>query len=142
MIRKYREEDSEQVIGIWLRGSFIAHNFIPKEYWESKADNMKNIYLPSSNTYVYIDEEEKVLGFISMVDNYIAAIFVDPKHQGKGIGCELMAYASTMHQTLTLRVYKDNHRSVEFYKKQGFAVVEEMTEEGTGHREYVMSKEV
>lgn len=139
MIRKYAKQDLDAIINIWLEASIIAHNFIPKKYWERKMNEMRDVYIPSSNTYVYVDESKgEVSGFISLVDNYIAALFISPPLQGKGMGKQLVDYVKQLHKTLILGVYVENYNSVIFYKKQGFVIEEEKTEENTGHSEYVM----
>lgn len=138
MIEEYKEDYLEDILQIWLDASILAHDFMPANYWISKLGDMKNIYIPASETYVYLDESLKVLGFISLIENFIAAIFVSPTQQGKGIGTELMSYIKTTHQSLELRVYKANDKSVQFYKKQGFIVIEEKIEDHTVHKELVM----
>jgi len=141
MIRNYNESDLDldAIIRIWLEASIIAHNFIPQAYWERKVCEMRDIYIPSSNTYVYVDDSKnEVIGFISLVDNYIAALFVSPEHQGKSIGSQLMHHAKQLHKTLTLGVYTENLNSVAFYKKHEFVIDNEKIEENTGKSEYVM----
>ncbi|MFV0272387.1 MAG: N-acetyltransferase [Macellibacteroides fermentans] len=139
MIRKYNESDLDAIIRIWLEASIIAHNFIPQAYWERKVCEMRDIYIPSSNTYVYVDDSKnEVIGFISLVDNYIAALFVSPEHQGKSIGSQLMNHVKQLHETLTLGVYTENLNSVAFYKKHEFVIDYEKIEENTGKSEYVM----
>lgn len=137
MIRPYHANDSEQVIDIWLTASIIAHDFIPASYWESKVADMRDIYIPSSNTQVY-EENGEILGFISLVDSYLAAIFVLPTTQGKGIGKQLIAWAKENYSSLQLSVYVDNANAVAFYKKQGFAIVESRIDEETNKEEFVM----
>lgn len=139
MIEKYKEEYLNEILRIWLDASVLAHYFVPASYWEGKMGDMKNIYIPASETYVYLDEKSNVVGFISLVNNFIAAIFVCPRQQGKGIGSELINYAKKIHSDLELAVYKENDSSVQFYKKQGFTVAEEKVEEGTGHIELIMT---
>lgn len=136
MIRNFEQQDLDQVVRIWLEGSLIAHNFIPEDYWKGKSEEMREIYLPSSKTFVY--ENAELLGFISMKDNYIAALFVDPKEQGKGIGKQILNFVKCLYPSLELNVYAENLNSVEFYKKQGFVILEENIEEDTGHKEYKM----
>ena len=139
MIRDYQEKDLDIVVDIWLEASIIAHSFIPKNYWEEKRKDMRDVYIPSAKTYVYEDDDSgNVLGFVSLVDNYIAALFVSPAYQGKGIGTKLINYVKQSHNCLILGVYVENNDSVLFYKKQGFTILEEKTEEHTGHKEYVM----
>ncbi len=137
MIRKYKESDLEGVIKIWLDASIKAHDFVDSSFWKDRADDMRNNYIPNSETWVYQDDNE-VVAFFSLVENTLAAIFVKPGLQGKGIGQLLMAEAKSLRKSLSLTVYADNARSVEFYRRQGFDVKEERTDPHTGHKEVVM----
>ena len=137
MIREFRQPDMGQVIRIWLEASIQAHDFIDREFWESKAKDMRNIYIPSAETYVF-EQKSIVRGFISLSNDTLAAIFVSPDSQGKGIGTQLMRKAKGIRDSLTLTVYKDNVKSMEFYRRSGFRVEEERIDQHTGHRELVM----
>ena len=35
MIRKFRNEDLEQIMQLWLQSNIQAHGFIEKAYWKS-----------------------------------------------------------------------------------------------------------
>ena len=103
MIRHFQQQDEAAVIQIWLA---IAHSFIPRSYWESKIPDMRNKYLPQSQTLIHEDEHtNEVTGFISLINNYIAALFVPPDRQGQGIGQTLMAHVKQQHPELELNVY-------------------------------------
>lgn len=138
MIRQYQGHDIEAVLDIWLRASVEAHDFMAASFWESQLDSMRNLYIPASETWVY-DEGGEVLGFYSLCDNHLAAIFVDPHAQGRGIGKQLIAHAKSRRATLTLSVYQENRASCAFYLAQGFRIVSEQTEQHTGRMEYSMS---
>lgn len=138
MIRKYNENDMDSVLEIWLSASVQAHDFISPEFWESQVENMRNIYIPASETYVY-EVESKVVGFYALYENSLAAIFVSPELPGKGIGKQLLSHAKTQRAELSLAVYKENQASYQFYLSQGFKVLSEQLDEHTGHPEYTMS---
>lgn len=139
MIREFKKEDEDAIISIWLQASEEAHGFIDASYWREKVEEMRSIYLPSSKTFVYRDPQTLELrGFISLIENYIAAVFVRPDRQGKGIGKQLLDFAKDLYENLDLRVYSENLRSVRFYKNQGFEPLSEEIDENTGHPETVM----
>ncbi len=48
MIRPFRPDDLEPVLAIWLAASLRAHDFIAPEFWASKLDDMRDIYLPAA----------------------------------------------------------------------------------------------
>ncbi len=138
MIRKFKLSDMGQVISIWLEASIKAHDFVDSDFWESKVKDMKEIYIPSAENYVY-ENEETIKGFISLFDDTLAAIFVSPSFQGTGVGQQLMEEAKNVRSQLNLIVYKENHRSIEFYKRCGFEIEQEQIDEHTGHPEIVMT---
>jgi putative acetyltransferase len=137
MIREFQAQDIDAVLAIWLQASCEAHDFIEPAFWQSKVDDMRNIYLPASEVYVY-EHEEDVVGFVALYQQQIAALFVTPGLQGQGIGRQLLDCAKQKRQQLTLSVYKDNQSAYQFYLAQGFEQVSEQAEPHTGCSEYVM----
>ncbi|MBB1315633.1 MULTISPECIES: N-acetyltransferase [Aliivibrio] len=141
MIRKYNATDINQVLSIWLNASIKAHDFVAEEFWQSQCENMRNIYIPASETYV-CEKDNAVIGFYSLYENHLAAIFVSPEHQGNGIGQQLMTHAKQQRNALSLSVYKQNEASYQFYLKQGFSVKSEQADEHTGCMAYSMTFDV
>ena len=137
MIRGYLETDIDQILSIWLDASIKAHNFIEKEFWVSKVNDMREIYLPGSEIFVF-EEDEVIKGFVALCGETLAAIFVSPNEQGKGIGKQLVDKSKEVRRKLDLTVYKENSDSIEFYKKYGFKKIKEQIDGHTGHVEIVM----
>lgn len=137
MIRKFQHSDIDQVISIWLQASIKAHAFVDSEFWKSKVKDMREKYIPSGETYVY-EKEGIIKGFISLYNDTLAAIFVSPDYQGTGIGMQLMRKAKDVRSNLNLTVFKENTKSIEFYKKCGFKIGQEQIDKHTGHPELVM----
>lgn len=137
MIRRFQQSDMDRVLQIRLAASIQSHNFVPQALWESKVCDMRDIYLPASETYVY-DAGGVVQGFVSLCGDTLAAIFVSFDAQGSGIFKQLMAYAKTIRTRLNLTVYKQNRKSVTFYAKCGFHI-EKQLDGQTGHSELVMT---
>lgn len=127
----------DDVLDLWLKTSFEAHNFIEKRFWESKIDDMRTIYIPSSDTHVFSDNGV-IKGFFSLYRNTLAALFVAHTYQGNGIGQKLVQKAKSMRNKLDLTVYKENAKSVRFYRKSGFTVIGERIDIHTGHIELLM----
>ena len=139
MIRKFRQEDEDAIIRVWLEVSSVGHHFIPLAYWENLVKDVRDIYLPQNETYVYTDDTTgNIAGFLTLSEDYIAGIFVAPDYHGQGIGQALMAHAKKLRTKLELKVYLENTRAFSFYLRQGFKISREQTDEDTGHKEYVM----
>ena len=136
MIREFIQTDIDNVMKIWLTENIKAHDFIPKEYWEKNFEYVKKV-LPNAEIYVYL-EDEKIVGFIGLNDNYIEGIFIDSKYQYKGIGTALLNKAKKLKDKLTLSAYKKNRKAIQFYLKNGFENVEENIDEVNKEIEYIM----
>ncbi|MFS0869039.1 N-acetyltransferase [Paenibacillus xylanilyticus] len=136
-IELHKQNDTETLINIWYTGSIQAHDFINQEYWLSQKDAMKNKYFPMAETYV-IYNQAKIAGFVSMVENYLAALFIDTAYQRSGYGKELLDFIKTHKTKITLKVYKENTSATRFYEKNGFKIVETLVDEHTDHEEYLM----
>ncbi|ATG74087.1 GCN5 family acetyltransferase [Zobellella denitrificans] len=138
MIRKNQPQDTEAVLNIWLAASIKAHDFISSEFWLSQLENMRRLYLPASEVYVY-EQDGDVVGFYALKGSVLAAIFVDPAHQGRGIGKALLQHARAQRKALSLTVYKANQASCAFYLKHGFSIEGEQQDPHTGHPELLMT---
>lgn len=120
MIRKFKEEDTTNIMTIWVKGNFKAHDFIEKDYWLENFNKVKNEYLLQSQTYVYTEENE-IKGFISLLKNeYIGALFIKQDSLRKGIGRKLLNYCKERYDYLTLEVYEKNVNAILFYVAMSF----------------------
>lgn len=138
MIRKLDNKDVNRIMEIWLESTIKAHSFIEKEYWQSNYNTVKYVYIPIAETYVY-EENDVIKGFISIIDKeFIGALFVDNDYQGLGVGSKLINFVLNKYDTLSLAVYKENFKSVRFYKKMGFEILSEEINEDSKHPEYIM----
>lgn len=132
-------ENINKIMDIWLTATISAHPFISKEFWLKNYDVVKDVYIPMSQTYVF-SEHGVITGFISILnDEFIGALFVGIYDQGKGIGRSLLTYVTERYKELSLAVYKENEKAVEFYKHMGFVIERTQENEETGEVEYVMS---
>ena len=117
MIRQLQNKDIDKIMGIWLESTIYAHKFISKEYWNENYNIVKDVYIPMSKTFIYEDNDD-IRGFISIINNdFIGALFVEKNYQSQGIGKSLIDYAKNLYDNLSLAVYKENEKALEFYKK-------------------------
>lgn len=136
MIRKFKIKDLERVMEIWLESNIDAHSFIDKKYWEDNYEMVKEI-LPSAEIYLY-EENKNILGFVGLMENYIAGIFVEKNFHSQGIGRKLLDCCKSLKRELTLSVYEKNQKAYSFYIREGFQVVEKKIDENTNEIELVM----
>ena len=137
MIRMFDACNLDQVMELWLNGNIEAHDFIPRNYWESNAPMVREQLL-QAEIYVY-ETDGKILGFVGLQGDYLAGIFVDRHARSMGIGGQLIHYVQKIRRTLTLNVYRKNQRAMEFYLREGFSVLSEDIDEATGETDIVLS---
>ena len=138
MIRKFRDEDTTNVMTIWTKGNFEAHNFIDKDYWLLNYNKVKNEYLRKAETYVYVENNE-IKGFISLLNNeYIGALFVRKEYKKKGVGRKLVNFVKNKYEKLVLKVYEKNINAILFYVSLGFVNQKIQIDKETNEKEYIM----
>ncbi|MGY3893382.1 N-acetyltransferase [Aeromonas enterica] len=136
-IRPFTPADTEAVLAIWLEASLQAHHFIEPAYWHANLTPMRERYLPAADSYV-LWQDGTALGFYSLYEETLAAIFVTPAQQGRGYGKALLEHAKQQLPTLRLQVYQQNLAACHFYRVQGFQVAAEGVDPHTGCAEWVM----
>ena len=139
MIRGYQQQDEDDVIDVWYRASIIAHDFIAEDFWEEERENIRTVYLPMAETWVY-EENGHPVGFISLLGSLVGGLFVAPEFQGIGIGRHLIAHAVSLRGELTVDVFKKNLRACSFYESCGFVPESESLHEATGCVNITMRK--
>ncbi len=137
MIREFKTKDLDDVMKIWLDTNTNAHDFIQKNYWQDNYDEVRRI-MPEAEIFIY-ENNQTIQGFIGLMDDYIAGIFIDSGCQSQGIGKALLDHAKKVHSNLSLQVYKNNEGAVRFYVREGFSLVKEQMDENTGEIELVMA---
>lgn len=136
-IRIAKEEELDRLVDIWLEGSLKAHDFIDAAHWQENREAMRGLYLPLSNNFVVLEKGE-IIGFLSLMGDYIAALFVLPDYQRKGYGKLLLDFAKGMNTRLQLKVYKKNKAACAFYEKHDFHLINRTVDEATGEEEWVL----
>lgn len=131
MIRKYRDQDLDDLLTVWAAASEIAHPFLTQEFLDLERENIPNLYLPNAETWVF-DDQGRVVGFVALLGNEVGAIFVHPDQQRRGVGRQLMDKAKELRGELVVEVFKANSIGRAFYAKCGFETVAEKVHEQTG----------
>ncbi len=117
---------------IWHKTNIQAHNFLPAAYWTGHYGAVQAA-LPQAEVYVAEDPETgEIRGFIGLIGDYVAGLFVAAGAQSKGLGKGLLDEAKARHPALLLSVYAKNRRAIRFYRREGFAVQAEGREPETG----------
>ena len=124
-------------MALWLNTNIQAHGFIPREYWISNFDMVRDV-LPNAQVYVY-EDQEGIQGFVGLDhDGNIEGIFVSEGMQSKGIGKALLDTSKRLYPVLSLNVYINNQRAIDFYLREGFVVKNKQIDKNTAEMEYSM----
>lgn len=136
MIRKKKEADIPAAMEIWFDTNIKAHNFISSEYWKK---NYAAVGQMMQDAEIYVCEKHgKIQGFVGLMDNYVAGIFVKEEYQSEGIGKALLDFVKERKEELVLHVYEKNARAIKFYLREGFVKTKAQIEEENQEREYEM----
>jgi ribosomal protein S18 acetylase RimI-like enzyme len=137
MIRNFTKDDVEEIMKIWLDTNILTHNYIDANYYIDNFDAVKEMMF---NADIFVYQENGIInGFIGLINDYIAGIFVLNQCQSKGIGKKLLNHTKEKYDKLSLHVYKKNSRALNFYLREGFSILEEKTDENTGEIELIMN---
>ncbi len=131
MIRRYKESDLEAVMDTWLKASRIAHEFMEDDFFLSESELIRHKYIAMVETWVY-EISGDVVGFISLLDGEVAALFIYPENQRDGIGSLLLELARRLKGNLMVNVFKKNRGARAFYEEFGFEFVSEKPYKDTG----------
>lgn len=138
MIRRMGEGDLEAVAAIWLDANREAHDFIPASYWLGHFEEVRTA-LAQAEVWVFEAEARaEISGFIGLQEDYIAGIFVRREARSGGVGRQLLDHVKAGRRQLRLQVYRKNLRAAGFYRREGFRVLEEGVDPGTGEAELLM----
>ncbi len=137
VIRPMQASDLDPIMAIWLAANLQAHAFIAPSYWHDHVQEVRKA-LPQATVYV-VEENGQIQGFMGLIAQYIAGLFVHPQQQSRGIGRRLLQYAKGRNETLTLQVYQKNARAVQFYLREQFRIEKRQMEEKNQEWELVMS---
>lgn len=137
MIRRINNDDINAVMKIWLESNIEAHSFVGEGYWTDNYSAVKE-QLTGADVFLY-EQDGEILGFVGMVGNYLAGIFVDSAHRCQGIGKILLDYVKKNYDCFTLDVYSKNSRAVNFYLREGLYVTKKGVDE-TGNEELTMCR--
>ena len=139
MIRKWESENTVPLLSLWLESTTEAHPFIDPGYWKENESLVREVYLPSAETWVW-EENGCLRGFVSVMQSqFVGALFVAPAYIGKGIGRALLNFVQQRYDWLTLEVYQKNVRAVNFYHAQGFRIEDSAWQDDTQHPTWIMS---
>jgi len=132
--REYQEPDWKDICQIHdrarpdeLRGSCDPRAFVPIEQ-DKEVEELK-----TSRKFVACDNE-KVVGFVGVDDKYLAWLYIDPDHYGKGIGRELLKLGIREIGAGAWTIVLDgNQKAISLYESEGFQEVRRFASDNAGY---------
>lgn len=116
-IRPYRESDFDDVIRIWHDGQESTDVRSPdtishlRERWALQRAGGSEAHIAQN--------DDRTVGFITFQDSEVKQLYVDPAHQGHGIGKLLLDFAKReMPQGFKLNTAIES-RAPKFYEREG-----------------------
>ena len=136
-LRKFKNSDLDEVMSVWENAQSLAHPFLTTEFIEKTRFEIPNVYIPFALTFV-AENNSHVIGFISMIENEIGGLFVDPNSQGFGIGTALVDKGRGNYSSLIVEVFENNVIGRGFYKKYGFKFIEMKFHSESGQNMFIL----
>ncbi|HET9335834.1 MAG TPA: acetyltransferase [Sphingomicrobium sp.] len=130
-IRPGRPSDVHSVLGIWRRAVDATHDFLTPED-RAAIDLEVQVLLPYLPLWVAVDANDRPVGFMSLSDLSLDALFIDPLQHGSGIGRSMVEFALRSNSYLLADVNEQNEQAVAFYKRLGFEEVGRSPTDGQG----------
>ncbi len=126
------ETDPAALSALWLAASLGAHGFLGRARLEAQRGLIETRYLPMAETFVAEAVDGTRLGFISLLGDFVAALFVAPGAQGHGIGRALLDHARARRGALELEVYAENAGALRLYRRYGLRAVSRRAHDDEG----------
>lgn len=121
-VRQARPADAPRLLEIWLEASRVGHPFLGEAALQEQLPKLRDIYIPLADNWVAVDDD-RILGFIGLLDNHIGGLFVAPEAHRRGAGRLLLEHASNRLGALSVEVYELNGPACSFYRSCGFELV-------------------
>ncbi len=138
LVRKFQKGDALQVSSLIHRSQRVTlskcySKRVTKEF--CKINSPKDILRKAEDRQLFVAEEKKrILGVIGIKENELKTFFVDPKHQGRGVGRNL-------YERFKKEALKNGHKqvflhatfyAVPIYQKFGFTRIRRIKREING----------
>jgi putative acetyltransferase len=128
--RLLTQADVPAISLIHRRACLIAYSFMNWRYSESEVRTWYAGKFREWSWGLLAAKSGVGVGFIAVSGAHLDQLFVDPNHQGRGIGTHLLKEALARTPAIkTLHVFEQNTRAREFYELYGFGEVQRFLNE-------------
>lgn len=135
-VRPAAAEDALAVAEVYLRSFTAAMPSVQRAHPDDEVRTWVRDVLVRGGSVVVAEADGQVVGFVALSDGWVEQLYVDPSHQGQGIGAQLLALAKDRQPDgLQLWTFQVNEQAQRFYEQHGFVVVERTDGSGNEERE-------
>ncbi len=116
---------------------------------EGTRQQLHEWFLPGSEFETHIAVADGVpIGHFTVNDHQLVHLFIEPGHQGQGLGRHMLAQGEAMiaasgHTEFELHTRVDNHAAIAFYEAAGWTMTDRLIhtdEHGVSYDEHVLIK--
>jgi putative acetyltransferase len=123
-IREANPADCNPLLDIWLRSVRATHRFLTEDDIQALLPEVQKwLALPNLELWVLCSDETQPIGFMSLSEGSLDALFIAPEQIRRGGGRLLLEHARRQKGRLKVEVNEQNPEAVNFYLKSGFEVV-------------------
>lgn len=125
-IRRMEAHEIPDAVAVWARSRWDAQPWLEARMQHSHADDLRHfreVVARSCDVWLAF-EEGRLAGLLAIAGGRLEQLYVDPSHQGRGIGTALLQKARQLSpRGLTLFTHQRNERARAFYERRGFRPV-------------------
>ena len=122
-IRQARAADADAVGDLWLASFKATYSFPPAHPDEDVRRWIRDEIVPREETFVAVEPDGAVVGFMSLRDDDLDHLYVRPDRFDRGIGSRFVQLAKERRPGgLGLYTFQVNARARRFYERRGFRV--------------------
>lgn len=131
-IRPARSNESETLVDIWLRSVRATHSFVTEPEIATYLPLVRTMF-NERETWVLCEASDQPIGFMTLKDNEVDALFLSPDFLRRGGGRMLIDHARRLKGPLTVDVSEENPEALHFYLACGFEIIGRSEVDGLGH---------
>ena len=122
-IRRAQPSDADAVGDVWLAAFKATYAFPPAYPDDDVRRWIRDEIVPREETFVAVDPDGTVVGFMSLRDDDLDHLYVRPDRHDRGIGSRFVDLAKELRPDgLGLYTFQVNARARRFYERRGFVV--------------------
>ena len=121
-----------ELLAVWEASVRATHHFLTDEDIISIKPQAQQAIIAIPEL-LYVEEKEKILGFMGIENNKIEMLFIHPDYRGHGIGKQFIAHAITLFNVSSVDVNEQNVQGLGFYKHMGFKVIDRSPTDESGN---------